>query len=106
MMREVDVRICAGFRTPALTREPRPDATGVRKAPRHEIAVGGALRCSGLYGDLTKSSGREELRLKRPMRRFWLESVCVRGGATLCAKSWRCECRAIEQHDARVGAAG
>jgi len=32
-----------GFRTPALTSEPRAHAAGVRKAPRHEIAVGSAL---------------------------------------------------------------
>src|SRR5262245_57433341 len=33
---------CAGFRTPALMSESRGDADGVRKAPRHEIAVGSA----------------------------------------------------------------
>ncbi len=37
-----DFRNCAGFRTPAMTGSPRADAAGVRKAPRHEIAVGSA----------------------------------------------------------------
>jgi hypothetical protein len=31
--------VCAGFRTPVLMGESRTDAGGVRKAPRHEIAV-------------------------------------------------------------------
>jgi hypothetical protein len=33
---------CAGFRTPACRDYPRALAAGVRKAPRHEIAVGSA----------------------------------------------------------------
>ena len=32
------VRCCAGFRTPASQAYPRGVTTGVRKAPRHEIA--------------------------------------------------------------------
>src|SRR5215471_17765964 len=35
-------RYCAGFRTPARQGSPRAEAAGVRKAPRHEIAEGGA----------------------------------------------------------------
>ena len=34
-----DDRFCAGFRTPMLMSELRADAGGVRKTPRHEIAV-------------------------------------------------------------------
>ena len=36
------VRSCAGFRTPANTNRARAREAGVRKAPRHEIAVRGA----------------------------------------------------------------
>src|SRR6266566_4917852 len=47
------VALCAGFRTPALTIEPSADATGVRKAPRHEIAwewsSGGAAGSMGIW---------------------------------------------------------
>src|SRR6516165_10026265 len=34
------VASCAGFRTPAALISPRAPATGVRKAPMHEIASG------------------------------------------------------------------
>jgi hypothetical protein len=33
---------CAGFRTPGMKRHSHALAAGVRKAPRHEIAVGSA----------------------------------------------------------------
>jgi hypothetical protein len=38
-----DGGLCAGFRTPECRDHPRALAAGVGKAPRHEIAVGGAL---------------------------------------------------------------
>ena len=47
---------CAGFRTPAPTCQPRAPAAGVRKAPRHEIAVGERRRCHN-YGDFAAGSG-------------------------------------------------
>ena len=36
------VRSWSGFRTPTVLSWPHADAVGVRKAPKHEIAVGGA----------------------------------------------------------------
>src|SRR4029077_5383094 len=36
--------------------QPRAPAAGVRKAPRHEIAVGGRRRCRN-YGDFAAGSG-------------------------------------------------
>ena len=49
--------LCAGFRTPALMNELRGDADGVRKAPRHEIAVEQWRRCRERYGDLVATAG-------------------------------------------------
>jgi len=37
--------------------QPRAVATGVRKAPRHEIAGGGARRSRGRYGDFAAGWG-------------------------------------------------
>src|SRR6516164_4550554 len=36
--RSTDVRFCAGFWTPAITKEPHAQLAGVQKAPRHEVA--------------------------------------------------------------------
>jgi hypothetical protein len=47
------------FGCPALTSEPRADAAGVRKAPRHEIAGSGAAAGSGRYGDLAADGALE-----------------------------------------------
>src|ERR1700730_2902885 len=33
-----DFRCCAGFWTPAITKDPRAQLAGVQKAPRHEVA--------------------------------------------------------------------
>src|SRR5260370_19227077 len=53
-----DVGLCAGFRTPAVTKPPHARAAGVRKAPRHEIAGRwGPVGAAGLYGDLAAWSG-------------------------------------------------
>src|SRR6516165_3142870 len=53
------VSSCAGFRTPAALISPRAPVTGVRKAPRHEIASGDgapavpqAAGAANGYGDL------------------------------------------------------
>jgi hypothetical protein len=40
--RPLDVALCAGFRTTECRDYPRVLTAGVRKAPRHEIAVGSA----------------------------------------------------------------
>jgi hypothetical protein len=45
-------RSSAGFSDAGMTDHTHGMAAGVREAPRHEIAVGGALRCGRLYGDL------------------------------------------------------
>ncbi len=42
MKRRPDVADCAGFRTTECRDYPRVLTAGVRKAPRHEIAVGSA----------------------------------------------------------------
>jgi hypothetical protein len=50
-------RLCVGFRKPAPTMPTtRSGAAGVRKAPRHEIAVGERRRCRN-YGDFAAGSG-------------------------------------------------
>src|ERR1700704_5224425 len=41
------VHTCAGFRTPECRSSPRARSAGVRKAPRHEIAVGGTDSAAG-----------------------------------------------------------
>ena len=41
------------FSDAGVKADPRAEAAGVRKAPRHEVAVGGALAGSERYGDLT-----------------------------------------------------
>src|SRR6516225_7590274 len=43
-------RFCAGFWTPAITKDPRAQLAGVQKAPRHEVAGSWALACSELCG--------------------------------------------------------
>src|SRR5260370_30504483 len=44
--------VCAGFWTPAVTRQSALSARGVQKAPRHEVAGSWALAGSEGYGDL------------------------------------------------------
>ena len=41
------------FSDAGVEADPPAEAAGVRKAPRHEVAVGGALAGGGRYGDLT-----------------------------------------------------
>src|SRR6516225_9888768 len=72
------VRCCAGFRTPAALISPRAPATGVRKAPRHEIASGDgtpavqqAVGAANGYGDLV--AGPE---LRRSASATRLEQGC------------------------------
>jgi hypothetical protein len=48
---------CADFRTPALMSDSGADAGGVRKAPRHEIAVEQVTACRERHGDLVPAAG-------------------------------------------------
>ena len=56
---------CAGFRTPACRTYPRARAAGVRKAPRHEIAVGGALAVPRALWGIERGVGLKENDTKR-----------------------------------------
>ena len=44
--RSDNVGCCAGFWTPAITKDPRAQLAGVQKAPRHEVAGSWAPVCT------------------------------------------------------------
>jgi hypothetical protein len=49
--------LCAGFSDACITKHPRAPTTGVREAPRHEIAGRkGALFRGAIYGNLRSAS--------------------------------------------------
>jgi len=64
------VRLCAGFRTPALISESRADAAGVRKAPRHEIAVEHVTAVPRTLWGFGRRGWLNEFGLKRLVRSF------------------------------------
>jgi hypothetical protein len=61
-----------GFRTPECRTYPRVRAAGVRKAPGHEIAVGGALAVPRALWGIERGVGLKENDAKRssPWLRF------------------------------------
>ena len=61
---------CAGFRTPECRGHPRALAAGVGKAPRHEIAVGGALAVPRALWGIERGVGLKENDAKRSS--LWL----------------------------------
>ena len=63
---------CAGFRTPECRAYPRARAAGVRKAPRHEIAVGGALAVPRALWGFDRGVGFGEVGAKRSAHSLWL----------------------------------
>ena len=69
-MRRSDVADCAGFRTPALMSESRADAAGVRKAPRHEIAVEHVTAVPRALWGFGRGGWLNEFGLKRLVRSF------------------------------------
>jgi hypothetical protein len=62
--------LCAGFRTPALMSESRADAAGVRKAPRHEIAVEHVTAVLRALWGFGRRGWLNEFGLKRLVRSF------------------------------------
>jgi len=69
-----DVSYCAGFRTPECRDHPRALAAGVRKAPRHEIAVGGALAVPRALWGIERGVGLKENDAKRSSLWLWPEA--------------------------------
>jgi hypothetical protein len=67
-------RLCAGFRTPECRAYPRALAAGVRKAPRHEIAAGGALAVPRALWGIERGVGLEENDTKRSSPCLWPEA--------------------------------
>jgi len=92
-------------------RAPQPaDTAGVRKAPRHEIAVGGAAAVPQALWGLSHGVWLGDVGWGR-----WLCSVCriarvSRAGwprlLQVVRDDWRCGGVQIEETDANVGAAG
>jgi hypothetical protein len=66
--------LSAGFRTPECRAYPRALAAGVRKAPRHEIAVGGALAVPRALWGIERGVGLEENDTKRSSPCLWPEA--------------------------------
>jgi len=103
-------RSCAGFRMPAMTGPPRARAAGVRKAPRHEIAVGGAPTVQRALWGFGRGVRLEGVGSHRATGSVWLEAwVSVyRGtsGPDGTRQDERCPRGPIWRIDARVCAAG
>jgi hypothetical protein len=56
--------------------QPRARAAGVRKAPRHEIAVGKARRVQQALWRIGRSVGLKEVGRERSTRSLWLGGRC------------------------------
>jgi len=58
-------RSCAGFWTPAITKDPRAQLAGVQKAPRHEVAASWApskqRALSGFYAGAALDGKRDAI---------------------------------------------